>query len=137
MSTFKVRITLKNSADAVNATRGIIAKKDVRQTKVQAIVDTGAGTIVISERLRAKLGLEVLQIKPVRLAGDLIVECKITEPVEIRWEKRFTTCHAWVLPNQKEPLLGALPLEDMDLIVHPKEEKLVGAHGDEPLGFIY
>ena len=27
-------------------------------------------------------------------------------------------------------LLGALPLEAMDLMVHPKTQEIVGAHGD-------
>jgi hypothetical protein len=46
------------------------------------------------------------------------------------------TCQAWVIPNAKEILLGAIPLEDMDLMVDPAGRKLVGAHGDEPLGMI-
>jgi hypothetical protein len=28
-------------------------------------------------------------------------------------------------------VLGAIPLEDMDLIVDPKRQELIGAHGDE------
>ena len=110
---------------------------DVRQVTVDAVVDTGAGTLVISEEFCAKLGLAIWQTKPARLAGDAVVDCGIAEPVTICWENRFTTCHAWVLPNQSAPLLGALPLEDMDLVVHPKEERLTGAHGDEPVGLIY
>jgi hypothetical protein len=47
------------------------------------------------------------------------------------------TCQPWVLPGMKEILLGAIPLEDMDLIVDPVDQKLVGKHGDEPVGEIY
>ena len=35
-----------------------------------------------------------------------------------------------------EILLGALPLEDMDLIVDPTNQKLTGAHGDEILTYL-
>jgi hypothetical protein len=43
------------------------------------------------------------------------------------------TCEAVVLPNATEVLLGAIPLEGMDLMVDPVAEKLVGRHGDEAL----
>jgi hypothetical protein len=36
-----------------------------------------------------------------------------------------------VLPGAEEVLLGAIPLEDMDLIVNPARQELTGAHGDE------
>jgi hypothetical protein len=34
-------------------------------------------------------------------------------------------------------LLGAIPLEDMDLMVDPVNQRLVGVHGDEQLGMLY
>jgi hypothetical protein len=42
-------------------------------------------------------------------------------------------CEPWVLPGAKEMLLGSIPLENMD----PTERKLVGVHGDKPLGRIW
>jgi hypothetical protein len=41
-----------------------------------------------------------------------------------------------VLPGVQHVLLGALPLEDMDLVIHPKSQELVGAHGDEIISLI-
>jgi hypothetical protein len=38
---------------------------------------------------------------------------------------------ALVMPGDGDVLLGAIPLEDMDLIVHPASQELRGAHGDE------
>jgi predicted aspartyl protease len=52
-------ITLKNAGDEINVTRGIIEERDVRQTMVTALVDTGAITMIINEKLRLKLGLGV------------------------------------------------------------------------------
>jgi hypothetical protein len=51
--------------------------------------------------------------------------------VEIRWKNRKAACEALVLPGEDEILLGANPLEGMDLMVHPKMQELVGAHGDK------
>jgi hypothetical protein len=53
--------------------------------------------------------------------------------VEVHWKNRSTSCEAIVLPNSDEVLLGAIPLEGMDLMVNPVEQVLVGVHGDEPL----
>jgi hypothetical protein len=38
---------------------------------------------------------------------------------------------ALLLPGAEEVLLGAIPLEDMDLVVDPAVRELKGAHGDE------
>jgi hypothetical protein len=36
-----------------------------------------------------------------------------------------------------EALLGVIPLEDMDLIVDPVKQELVGRHGDKEIAMIY
>jgi hypothetical protein len=46
------------------------------------------------------------------------------------------TCRPLVIPNATEVLLGAIPLEDMDLMVDPVGQKLVGRHGDRPESLI-
>jgi hypothetical protein len=35
-----------------------------------------------------------------------------------------------VIPGEKDILMGALPLEGMDLMVHPLRQEVTGAHGD-------
>jgi hypothetical protein len=49
------------------------------------------------------------------------------------WKDRSTELPSVVIPYAKEVLLGALPLEAMDLIVDPVRKTLAGAHGDQPL----
>jgi len=53
-------------------------------------------------------------------------------PLEIRWKNRRFTCDALVLPDAPDILLGAIPLEGMDLTINPKRE-LVGVHGDKEM----
>ena len=67
--------------------------------------------------------------------GGLIMKetVRVTDPVEIHWKDRSMTCQPWVISNSDEILLGAIPLEDMDLIIDPLRETLIGAHGDKPL----
>jgi hypothetical protein len=45
--------------------------------------------------------------------------------VEVRFKNRATTCRAMVLPGDCEPLLGAIPLEDMDVLIHPQRQELI------------
>ncbi|MDR0732134.1 MAG: retroviral-like aspartic protease family protein [Treponema sp.] len=127
-------LILKNAVDVNNVWRGYITSEKIRQVKVRAMIDTGAGTLVIGEGLRRKLGLSIKGLRGLTLADGEHVTGRITEPVEIHWNERFSTFNALVLPgDHEEVLLGAIPLEDMDLIVDPKNQKLIGAHGDEAL----
>ena len=123
-------ITIKNATDVILAKRGILNEQEVRQTTVQSMVDTGAGTLIINEEIQKELGLELLGKREVRLANDIIELCDYTEPVAIHWENRNTFTAALVLPGADEVLLGAIPLGDMDLIIDPARQVLAGAHGD-------
>jgi len=133
MSTVYTEITLKNAADEAVAASGFVKNHQVRQTTVNALVDTGAWTLVINEETRQKLGLRKFETKTGTLASGQKTEYSLAGPVMVMWKNRKTNCDAIVLPEADEILLGAIPLEAMDLIVHPREEIVVGAHGDEEL----
>jgi clan AA aspartic protease len=131
MGTVYAEITLKNAGDVTDVKRGYIKEPEIRTTTVRAIVDTGAGTLVITEDIRQTLGLEVRGMRRATLANETKELCKVTEPVEIHWKNRDTACPALVMSGTNEILLGAIPLEDMDLIINPQQQELMGAHGDE------
>jgi len=131
MGTVYADITLKNVVDEGNARNGLIREDEVRSITVKAVVDTGASTIVINEEQRQKLGLAKIKERRARLADGNRVPCWRTEAVNIYWEDRGCSCDAVVIPQAGKVLLGAIPLEGMDLIIHPKTQELVGAHGDE------
>jgi clan AA aspartic protease len=129
-------ITLRNAADVTNADSGLIDDREIRETAVRALVDTGATTIVITEEIREKLGLKVRGLKQVTLANDSKDTAKVTEPVEIKWKDRETSCRALVINGWGDALLGLIPLEDMDLVVDPVRHELAGAHGDEIVTYV-
>jgi clan AA aspartic protease len=137
MGTVYEEITLKNGGDVGAVERGLMKEAEIRQTTVRSVVDTGAMTLVISEAVQKELGLMIRRLRESTLANGEKVVCRIAEPVEVWWKNRSMTCEPWVLPGMGEVLLGAIPLENMDLMVDPTEQRLVGAHGDEPLGQIY
>jgi clan AA aspartic protease len=131
MGTVYTEITLKNALDVGNARIGNISATAVRATTVSALVDTGAGTLVINEETRQKLGLVIEGLRRATLADGVSETYQVTEPVKIFWEDRDTACRAIVIPGADSILLGAIPLEDMDLIVDPQKQRLVGAHGSD------
>jgi clan AA aspartic protease len=126
-------ITLRNVGDTIRVECGRIAESAIRETTVQAMADTGALTLTITESVRQALGLRIVQEGSVTYANNTKETCGITEPVEVQWKDRSTSCWAVVVPGEGEVLLGAIPLEGMDLMVDPISQQLVGAHGDQPL----
>jgi clan AA aspartic protease len=131
MGEVRTEVTLVNIGDAIKARDGFILESEVRRLTVNAVVDTGAWTLVINEATREKLGLRVEESSETTVAGGVKVPCRITEYVEVRWKDRKTPCEAVVLPDEEDALLGAYPLEGMDLMIHPKTQEVVGAHGDK------
>jgi clan AA aspartic protease len=136
MGEVSAEIILKNGADLIRLNDGRISDNDVRSVTVTAVVDNGATTLVISENLRKKLGLAVVGVRTVTLAGGSKASCEVAEPVQICWKNRTSLIRPWVMPYEDEVLLGVIPLEEMDLIVDSVNQSLAGAHGDEMMGRI-
>ena len=136
MSEVRTEITLVNIEDQGVANRGYIPQEQVRRLTVNAVVDTGAWTLVINEAVREKLGLQITGTDPGTLADGTDGQYDLAGPLRVSWKDRSAVCDAVVLPHAKEVLLGAIPLEAMDLMVHPRTEEVVGVHGAEPLHFI-
>jgi len=126
-------ITLKNAGDVLDVKRGHMREDEIRSVVVNALVDTGAGTLVINEEISRKLGLDVETIRQSTLADGTKHIFKHMEPVKVYFENRDSICKPAMVPGADEVLLGAIPLEEMDLIVDPKNQKLIGRHGDEIL----
>ena len=133
MGTVYADIVLKNVKDIALAEEGYVKSDDVREIAVTSVVDTGAETLCITEDIFKKLGLVIEEQKTATVADGRQADCTLSSPVKIHWEDRTSVVRALVIPGSQEILLGAIPLEEMDLIVDPKKLKLIGAHGDRPL----
>ena len=124
-------ITLSNSFDITAAKKGLIAEKDVKKFEVRALVDSGAITLTITDAIARQLDLEVEDSINVELADGTHSKRDLVGPVTIRFKNRMTSCSALVLPGASEVLLGAIPLEAMDVIIDPLAEQLI-VHPDRP-----
>ena len=118
-------IELINGEDIALARRNVIDIDEVKRMRVNALVDTGSYMLAINESIQEQLQLPVVEKRKAQLANGHIVECDVVAPVEIRFKNRRSSCSAMVLPGDSEPLLGAIPLEDMDVLIHPLRQELI------------
>ena len=102
---------------------------DLKPVEVSCIVDTGATYLCITETVALQLKLEELQKREVKLANGHITEVPYVGPIKVEFEDRICFVGAMVMGDTV--LLGAIPMEDMDLIVHPKLLKL-SVHPERP-----
>ena len=118
-------IELINGEDLILSRRNIIGEEEVKRMRVNALVDTGAYMLCVNENIQEQLRLPVVETRKAQMEDGNIVECAVVGPVEVRFKNRETTCRAMVLPGDNEPLLGAIPLEDMDVLIHPQRQELI------------
>jgi clan AA aspartic protease len=102
---------------------------DLEPVSVDALVDTGAVHLCIPEHIRIQLKLEAISEKEVTLADGSRRLVPYVGPIEIQFKNRTGFAGALVLGDQV--LLGAIPMEDMDLVVIPKTRK-VDVNPDSP-----
>jgi clan AA aspartic protease len=92
-------------------------KPELSDVSVSALADTGSVHLCIPEHVRIQLELEELDKKEITLADGSRRLVPYVGPVEIRFRNRIGFAGALVLGDQV--LLGAIPMEDMDLVVIP------------------
>lgn len=102
-----------------------------KSVKVRALVDTGTSGLIVTPDVAKALGFDIEECvaKNVILADGSIVRAPRLEGIMIEYGDRDCGQVATVLSGS-ECLLGFVPLEDMDLIVDPREQRLVPRHAD-------
>ena len=90
--------------------------------EVETLVDSGAVHLCIPEHLQLQLKLEEIDKKEVTLADGSRKLVPYVGPIKIQFKNRIGFAGALVLGDQV--LLGAIPMEDLDLVVLPREKVL-------------
>lgn len=103
----------------------MIGEEEVKRMPLVALVDTGSYILAINESIQEQLQFPIVEKRKAQLANGHIVECDVVSSVELRFKNRQTTCRAMILPGNSEPLLGSIPLEDMDVLIHPLRQELI------------
>ena len=94
----------------------------LKPVEVEALADTSEVHLCIPEHIRFQLQLEEQDKKEVTLADGSRRLVPYVGPLEIRFKNRVGFAGALVMGDQV--LLGAIPMEDMDLVILPKEQRL-------------
>jgi len=87
--------------------------------EVAALADTGSVFLCIPEHVRLQLKLDVLETREVKLADGSRATYPYVGPLVVRFKNRTGFMGALVLGD--EVLLGAIPMEEMDLVVNPRD----------------
>ena len=124
-------IELINGEDIGLARKYVIGEEEIKRMKVKMLVDTGSIMLAINETIQEQMQFPIVEKRKGQLANGHIIECDVVSAVELRFKNRQTSCRAMVLPGDSEPLLGAIPMEDMDVLVHPQRQELI-VHPDHP-----
>ena len=102
-----------------------IGEEEIKRMHVSMLVDTGSVYMCINETVQAQLQLTVVEKRKGQLADGSIVEYDVVGPIEVRFKNRRCVVDAMVLPGDNEMLLGAIPIEDMDILIHPYKRELI------------
>lgn len=97
--------------------------RELEPVEVEALADTGAVHLCIPQHIQIQLELEEIDKKEVTLADGSRRLVPYVGPIELRFKNRIGFAGALVMGDQ--PLLGAIPMEDMDLVVVPKTREVM------------
>ena len=98
-------------------------KSNLKDVEVDCLVDTGAMWTCIPEHVAIQLELEELEKREVTTADGKKHSCSYVGPIRIKFENRNCFTGAIILGDTV--LLGAVQMEDMDVLVHPLKRKLI------------
>lgn len=112
MGTIHASISLRNPREP-----------ELHAIDVDALVDTGALHLCVPQHVAHQLKLTKLYERTVTTADGREHVCDYVGPLEVKFENRGCFTGALVLGD--EVLLGAVPMEDMDVLLSPADRRMV------------
>ena len=112
MGLIYANITLSNPRD-----------NNSKPIEMQSLVDSGALHLCIPEHLAIQLELDELYKREVTTADGKKHLVPYVGPISLSFENR--ACFTGALVIGDEVLLGAVPMEDMDVLISPARQTLI------------
>ncbi len=112
MDLIHVEIELSNPRD-----------KNIKPIKVKSLVGTGSLHLCIPEPVAIQLEVDELYKREVTTADGKKHLVPYMGPISMKFENRG--CFTGALVFGDEVLLGAVPMEDMDVLVSPSKQALI------------
>jgi predicted aspartyl protease len=135
MGRVTVRAKMVNLEDLFDATKNRLPMDQVRFVEVSdALVDTGATMLSLPRKLVERLGLRRQRTRTARTSAG-IVSFGVYEPVRLIVQDRECTIEVTEIPDDCPVLIGQVPLELLDFVVDPVNQRLIGnpEHGGEQM----
>ena len=99
------------------------SKPELKPVVVNALVDSGASYTCLPEHVVKQLGLTALDTREIVLADGSTQVVPYVGPLTVAFDNRLSVAAALQLGD--EPLLGAITMQDMDVVISLKDESLV------------
>ena len=125
MGRFSVEVDLANDEDLISAKSGAISPSQVRHERIRGVVDSGATYLVLPEAVVKRLGLTIDGTTRVRFADGRNADRAVATRVNLRFAGREGIFRAIVEPGRETALIGAIVMEDLDLIIGCSNQRLV------------
>jgi len=134
-----VAAKIENVAELFLSDKGIFSPEQVHRIEVNdALVDTGATNLSMPKSLIEKLDLTPLRSRTARTSAGLAT-FKVYGAVRLTVQGRDCTIDVTEVPEDCPVLIGQVPLELLDFVVDPANQRLIGnpAHGGEQMLEMY
>ena len=118
-------IELRNEDDVALHRHGWLPESEIKRVTCRALVDSGAWDLVINEEIQKQLNLPFRERQVVEMADETVMEVDVVGPIEIRFQHKRTIVDAVIMPGTSGVLLGAYPMEGLDVMIDPKRERLI------------
>jgi hypothetical protein len=69
--------------------------------------------MAIKETIQGLLGFSFIEKRKATMADGSVQEFDVVGPIHVKFANRTAICSAYVLQGNNEPLLGAIPMEEM------------------------
>ena len=128
-------VTVENLGDLYAVRKGELAPEKIRRVSIpQALVDTGATYLSLPASVIQKLGLSKAFTKHVMTSRGP-ADANVYDAVWMTIQGRSCTQDVMEVPDPVPALVGQLPLEALDLVVDPVNQKVIGnpEHGGEQM----
>ncbi len=120
MGVFRVPVKVRNWQN-----RYLPPDKQGEEVDCEALVDSGAAELALPVEVIERLRLDPLGEVRVYTADGGEHDYRVFGIAEVEVQGRTCQVRAIELPHGAEPLLGAVPLEEMDWHISPVEKRLV------------
>jgi predicted aspartyl protease len=134
MGRITIELEIVNNEDLVESKLGHRDPTNVRRKIIQGIVDPGAAELVLPKAVIDELGLPLKPKKvPVKYADGRRSSRAVADEIRLFLLGRDGLFKAIVEPKRETALIGAIVLEDLDLLVDCKKQRLVPRDPEGPM----